>query len=227
MCCLVRAFAHLRAGDRWAWNCSGMLISRLNLFLRPWRWRRYVPPKRRLKLNVLQDVISQKMIPVSLSVLCISPHSVQPFCLSFSSSLFLYVFLHLLPLHFHMFHFFQIIPSTFVFLPVSSYSSQGLSPYEVPQWFVTYRYETENPIQPYYRTVMPSEPQLHILLSVHHLTTFHGPILHGPSVPPTLNVPTLSILVLPIIGNCRVQSWMASNGIISIRSRKIRLLPRT
>jgi hypothetical protein len=34
----------------------------LNLFLRPWRWRRYVPPKRRLKLNGLHGVIFQKMI---------------------------------------------------------------------------------------------------------------------------------------------------------------------
>jgi hypothetical protein len=31
------------------------------LILRPWRWRRYVPPKRRLTLNVLQGVISQKI----------------------------------------------------------------------------------------------------------------------------------------------------------------------
>jgi hypothetical protein len=30
-----------------------LLASFLNLFLRPWRWRRYVPPKRRLKLNGL------------------------------------------------------------------------------------------------------------------------------------------------------------------------------
>jgi hypothetical protein len=30
--------------------------------LRPWRWRRYVPPKRRVQLNVLHGVISQKMI---------------------------------------------------------------------------------------------------------------------------------------------------------------------
>jgi hypothetical protein len=30
--------------------------------LRPWRWRRYVPPKRRMQLNVLHGVISQKMI---------------------------------------------------------------------------------------------------------------------------------------------------------------------
>jgi hypothetical protein len=34
----------------------------LNLFLRPWRWRRYVPPKRRLKPNGLHGGISQKMI---------------------------------------------------------------------------------------------------------------------------------------------------------------------
>jgi hypothetical protein len=34
----------------------------LKLFLKPWSWRRYVPPKRRLKLNGLHAVISQKMI---------------------------------------------------------------------------------------------------------------------------------------------------------------------
>jgi hypothetical protein len=33
----------------------------LNLFLPPWRWRRCVPPKRRLKLNGLHGIISQKM----------------------------------------------------------------------------------------------------------------------------------------------------------------------
>jgi hypothetical protein len=32
------------------------------LFLLPWRWRRYVPPKRRLQLNRLHGVTSQKMI---------------------------------------------------------------------------------------------------------------------------------------------------------------------
>jgi hypothetical protein len=30
--------------------------------LRPWRWRRYVPPKRRVPLNALHSVISQKKI---------------------------------------------------------------------------------------------------------------------------------------------------------------------
>jgi hypothetical protein len=34
----------------------------LKLFLRHWRWRRYVPPKRQLELNGLHGVISQKMI---------------------------------------------------------------------------------------------------------------------------------------------------------------------
>jgi hypothetical protein len=34
----------------------------LKLFLRPWRWRRYVPPERRLQLNRLHGIISQKMI---------------------------------------------------------------------------------------------------------------------------------------------------------------------
>jgi hypothetical protein len=30
--------------------------------LQPWRWRRYVPPKRRVPLNALHGVISQKKI---------------------------------------------------------------------------------------------------------------------------------------------------------------------
>jgi hypothetical protein len=34
----------------------------LNLFFRPWRWRRYIPPKRRLQLNRIHGVTSQKMI---------------------------------------------------------------------------------------------------------------------------------------------------------------------
>jgi hypothetical protein len=34
----------------------------LKLFLRPWRWWRYVPPKLRLQLNILHGVASQKMI---------------------------------------------------------------------------------------------------------------------------------------------------------------------
>jgi hypothetical protein len=38
-----------------------MLVSCSAYFL-PWRWRRYVPPKRRLTLNRLHGVISQKMV---------------------------------------------------------------------------------------------------------------------------------------------------------------------
>jgi hypothetical protein len=38
---------------------AGFLCS---LFFRPWRWRRYVPPKCQLTLNVLHGVISQKMV---------------------------------------------------------------------------------------------------------------------------------------------------------------------
>jgi hypothetical protein len=48
----------------WTRTLDGYLLAcwfLLNLFLRPWRWRRYVPPKR-LKLNGLHGVISQKMI---------------------------------------------------------------------------------------------------------------------------------------------------------------------
>jgi hypothetical protein len=41
---------------------TSLLAGLLNLFLRPWIWRRYVPPKRRLKLNGLHGVISQKII---------------------------------------------------------------------------------------------------------------------------------------------------------------------
>jgi hypothetical protein len=33
-----------------------------HLIFSPWRWRRYVPPKRRLTLNVLHGVLSQKMV---------------------------------------------------------------------------------------------------------------------------------------------------------------------
>jgi hypothetical protein len=47
---------------RWVSADTCLLAGLLNLFLRPWRWRLYVPPKRRLKLNGLHDVISQKMI---------------------------------------------------------------------------------------------------------------------------------------------------------------------
>jgi hypothetical protein len=49
------------------WRFGGTyrhLLSRwflARLIFRPWRWRRYVPPKRRFTLNGLRGVISQKM----------------------------------------------------------------------------------------------------------------------------------------------------------------------
>jgi hypothetical protein len=48
--------------NRFSKPASKQVASLLNIFLRPWRWRRYVPPKRRLKLNGLHGAISQKMI---------------------------------------------------------------------------------------------------------------------------------------------------------------------
>jgi hypothetical protein len=47
------------------WDATDVLeehIASIWNFLRPWRWRRYVPPKRRLHLNRLHGVTSQKMI---------------------------------------------------------------------------------------------------------------------------------------------------------------------
>jgi hypothetical protein len=38
------------------------LLVLAELFLRPWRWRRYAPLKRQLQLNRLNGVISQKLI---------------------------------------------------------------------------------------------------------------------------------------------------------------------
>jgi hypothetical protein len=46
----------------------------LNLFFRPWRWRRYDPPKRRwLTLNGLHGVISQRMVLLKLRLTRVSP----------------------------------------------------------------------------------------------------------------------------------------------------------
>jgi hypothetical protein len=44
------------------------LLVLAELFFRPWRWRRYVPLKRRLQLNRLHGVISQKMILFTTSM---------------------------------------------------------------------------------------------------------------------------------------------------------------
>jgi hypothetical protein len=51
---------HLQGRRRYVATC--FFVGLLNLFSRPWRWRRYVSPKRRLKLNGLQGVTSHKMI---------------------------------------------------------------------------------------------------------------------------------------------------------------------
>jgi hypothetical protein len=53
--------AHLRGF--WSYSLNYIKPEEYHhLFLLPWRWRRYVPPKRRLKLNGLHGVISQKTI---------------------------------------------------------------------------------------------------------------------------------------------------------------------
>jgi hypothetical protein len=44
------------------WDVTCLLAGSCWNFLLPWRWRRYVPPKRRLHLNRLHGVTSQKMI---------------------------------------------------------------------------------------------------------------------------------------------------------------------
>jgi hypothetical protein len=49
-------------------DCSAChLLSRWYLarLIRPWRWRRYVPPKRRLTFTRLHGVISQKVVSTS------------------------------------------------------------------------------------------------------------------------------------------------------------------
>jgi hypothetical protein len=46
-------------------NSASNVLSRWFLaqfILRPWRWRRYVPPKCRLTFNELHDIISQKTV---------------------------------------------------------------------------------------------------------------------------------------------------------------------
>jgi hypothetical protein len=45
---------------RWQAEFSRSFLARL--ILRPWRWRRYIPPKRLLTFNGLHGVISQKTV---------------------------------------------------------------------------------------------------------------------------------------------------------------------
>jgi hypothetical protein len=57
----------------------------LKLFLRPWRWRRYFPPKRRLQLNRLHGVTSQKMILfITDAVKTSNPKYIQWFHISYA-----------------------------------------------------------------------------------------------------------------------------------------------
>jgi hypothetical protein len=51
---------------------AGFLLS---LFFRPWRLRRYVPPKRRWTLNGLHRVISQKVVLFITTAVRISNHT--------------------------------------------------------------------------------------------------------------------------------------------------------
>jgi hypothetical protein len=44
-----------------------------NLFLRPWRWRRYVPPKHRMTLIGLHGVISQIILFITTVVKTSNP----------------------------------------------------------------------------------------------------------------------------------------------------------
>jgi hypothetical protein len=62
----------------------------LKLFLQPWRWRRYVSPKRLLQLNRLHGVTSQKMI-LFINLFLIS--SLNTIFMMFMSSVFLSCFL--------------------------------------------------------------------------------------------------------------------------------------
>jgi hypothetical protein len=54
------------------------------LILRPWRWRRYVPPKRRLNFNGLHGVISQNIVVlITTAVRTSNPSRVLFKCLQF------------------------------------------------------------------------------------------------------------------------------------------------
>jgi hypothetical protein len=49
------------------WEAEFWFLARI--IFRPWRWKRYVPPKRRLTLKELHCVISQKMVLQDNSVI--------------------------------------------------------------------------------------------------------------------------------------------------------------
>jgi hypothetical protein len=54
-------------------SCSPLSVNwrfLLSLCFRPWRWKRYVPPKRRLTLNGLRGVVSKKMVLFNGRIRC-------------------------------------------------------------------------------------------------------------------------------------------------------------
>jgi hypothetical protein len=51
---------------------------------------------------------------------------------------------------------------------------------------------------------------------IHYHAQFQDPVLTDPSVASTLNVRASTMLLLPIVGNLKVQCWVDSNGIIFI-----------
>jgi hypothetical protein len=55
-------------------------ISSAETFILPWRWMRYVPPKRRLKLNGLHDVISQSTVLFITTAVKTSDPTYQDVC---------------------------------------------------------------------------------------------------------------------------------------------------
>jgi hypothetical protein len=54
------------------------VANRARLILPPWRWRRYVPPKRRLTFNGLHGVISQKVVSTLHLHVCTDRDAVFP-----------------------------------------------------------------------------------------------------------------------------------------------------
>jgi hypothetical protein len=57
-----------------------------SLILRPWRWRRHLPPKRLLTCNEIRSVISQK-IKFFITTAVRTSNLTQPVCLAYSVTL--------------------------------------------------------------------------------------------------------------------------------------------
>jgi hypothetical protein len=56
----IAVFWHIASIFRACHQLSWWILARLILW--PWRWRRYVPPKRQLTFSRLHNVISQKIV---------------------------------------------------------------------------------------------------------------------------------------------------------------------